>query len=86
MDSENEKIESIGNLISILEKFWRTVEYHHHIRLWYRGQSDEGWELKPGVYRDNFDVGPEEQRLEKEQQLTQDFRIQSASLIIPFRL
>lgn len=74
-------ITSLNKLLEILNNFWNTLDFHHHIRLWYRGQSDACWELKPGVYRDDFHVNSEPERLSKEQQLNQDFKVQSASLI-----
>ena len=76
------EITNVSDLLSILSAFWRQINFHHHIRLWYRGQSDENWELKPGVYREGFNVSTERERLEKEQQLTQDFKVHSASLLL----
>lgn len=81
LTTEKEYIAKLSDLLTILANFWKTVKFHHHIRLWYRGQSDESWELKPGVYRDEFHVNNEQERLTKEQQLMQDFKVQSASLL-----
>ncbi len=76
-----DEIRTLNDLLQIRDEFWKKVDFHHHIRLWYRGQSNKDWELKPGVYRNDFHVTSESKRLEKEQQLNQDFKIQSASLL-----
>jgi len=54
---------------------------HAHVRLWFRGHSKRGWQLQPAVYRSGF-PHEEAQRLRMEQHLTQDFRVQSAGLLI----
>lgn len=80
MENKSKEITNVTDLLEILFDFWRQIDFHHHIRLWYRGQSDDDWELRPGVYRESFNVSSEQERLEKEQQMTQDFKVQSASL------
>jgi len=75
------KITDLTELLEVLDDFWNSVNSHRPIRLWYRGQVNSQWGLIPGVYRDSFKVTTESQRLEKEQQLNQDFKVHSASLL-----
>jgi hypothetical protein len=52
-----------------------------HLRMWFRGQENKAWPLQPGVYRESFQAKTEDDRLERERQLTQDFRVESAGIL-----
>jgi len=74
---------NIRKVIHLLEKLDRMEsidQSHAHVRCWFRGHGDESWDLAPGVYRSDFPVTTEEQRLELEQRLTQDYRVMSAGI------
>jgi FRG domain len=72
-------ISSIPALLTELERL-ELNRAHAHIRYWFRGQP-VGFELRPGVYRQEFGVFKnEEHRFKKEQHLNQDFRVLSAGL------
>jgi FRG domain-containing protein len=75
-------IQSIQDLLSIFEEDRIAKWSHAHIRFWFRGHSNVGWKLVPGVYRPSFKAVDEEERLNIEQNLTMDFRIQSSGLRI----
>jgi hypothetical protein len=51
-----------------------------HVGVWFRGQPDESWDLVPGVYRADFPVNDEDERLRLERHLAQDFRVMSAGI------
>src|SRR6266404_9937397 len=53
-----------------------------HLRLWFRGQTNKNWTLQPGVYRPTFPMKTENERLGLERQLTQDFRVESAGILM----
>ena len=74
------EITSIKDLLEIVDDSKLTKEYHSHLRIWFRGHSDNSWQLMPGVYRANFICADEEKRLNKEQHLFQDFRVFSAGM------
>ena len=73
------QITSVSDVMDIIDKANIHNQLHSYVRNWFRGQTSH-FELKPGVYRNNFNVNSEDERLEKEQQLSQDFRVQSAGL------
>jgi hypothetical protein len=73
-------INSLQDLLELFDQEGVANERHAHVRFWFRGQPQFGWELRPGVYRPRFKATTEEQRLNIEQHLTQDFRIQSSDL------
>lgn len=62
-------------------KLGLAAERHAHVRLWFRGQSEAGLQLQPGVYRPEFPAKNEAERLRIEQHLAQDFRVQAAGLL-----
>jgi hypothetical protein len=74
------KIDSVEELLEEIRKAGFGL-HHAHIRSWFRGHANWTWTLTPGVYRDNFNVKSEQERLEKERHLTQDFRAMSAGLL-----
>jgi hypothetical protein len=51
-----------------------------HVRIWFRGQSGSGFDLKPRVYRDKIAKTNERERLDTERMLMQDFKLQSGAL------
>jgi hypothetical protein len=77
-------ITSVGgveDLLAFLKEQDVLKRAHAHRRAWFRGQSQKGWSLRPGVYRPEFgSFTKEEDRLQKERHLTQDFRVMSAGL------
>lgn len=73
------EIASIQDLLNILDEANIYQANHAYLRNWFRGQTSH-FDLQPGVYRKEFNVTTENERLEKEQHLTQDFRTQSAGL------
>lgn len=88
-------IDCVENLHTVIKAFSEQQErqHHTHVRLWYRGQPDEGWRLDPGVYRETFLTAEEkaeakgaatkveEIRLRKERHMTQDFQVEGAALL-----
>jgi hypothetical protein len=56
-----------------------------HVRAWFRGHTDESWDLVPGVYRSDFPAKTEDERLNLERVLTNDFRVMSAGLLRAIR-
>lgn len=74
------EITSIKDLLERIDDSKLTEQYHSHLRIWFRGHSDNSWQLMPGVYRTNFICADEDNRLDKEQHLFQDFRVFSASM------
>ena len=77
----NNEIHKVSDLIELISQTGLTKKGHSHLRIWYRGHEDETYQLKPGVYREEFQCASnEEQRLKKEQHLSQDFRIYSSGL------
>jgi len=84
------EITSVQKLLEAIAAFTKDRERHAHVRLWYRGQGDEGWRLAPGVYRPGFLTEkeargtPEEVELtclRKECHLTQDLHVEGVSLL-----
>ena len=74
------EISTVNDLLKLASEKTNQDSLHSHIRFYWRGHSDDSWELHPGVYRKSFNVKDEAARLSKERQLTQDFRIESAGL------
>ena len=74
-------IDSVAELIGRLKDLKLADKTHAHWRNWFRGHSRVGWQLEPGVYRDNFGsfTSPAD-RLNSEQRLYQQFRVMSAGL------
>ncbi|MGA9820166.1 MAG: FRG domain-containing protein [Desulfobaccales bacterium] len=81
MDVADNKIQSVEDLLTILKESGIANKKHAHIRTWFRGQSRSGLELKPGVYRKNFEKISESERLEHERHMSQDFKVESAGLL-----
>lgn len=85
------EIGSVQKLLETIDQFTKARGGRHaHVRFWYRGQADETWDLAPGVYRKDFLTADEskgtadaieKRRLLKERHLTQDFRVEGASLL-----
>jgi|SRR5271154_137773 len=75
----NDNIESLEDLSGLVRKI--KEDLHPHIRWWWRGQANKVWKLHPGVYRPNFPVKEEWERIQLENHLAQDFRVESAGLI-----
>jgi hypothetical protein len=75
-------ITGVAGLISLIDNSGLADRKRAHVRLWFRGHADVGWDLKPGVYRPKtFPVATEKERIELECQLNQDFKVQSAGLL-----
>jgi hypothetical protein len=51
------------------------------VRAWFRGQPEFGLPLQPKVYREEFPEHDEDQKLELERHLAQDFRVEAAGLL-----
>ena len=80
--STDGKITSVGELISLIGKSGLADRKRAHVRLWFRGHSNVDWDLTPVVYRPGkFPATTEEERMELECQLNQDFRVLSAGLL-----
>ena len=75
-------IENVNGMLSEIEKSGLMERPRSHVSVWFRGQA-RNFPLAPGVYRPSFNVASELDRLKKEQQLSQDFRLYSARLIQP---
>jgi hypothetical protein len=74
-------IMSVADFINELKRLKLADKSHAHWRNWFRGQPRTGWPLKPGVYRSSFGYySNEEDRLDTEQHLFQEFRVMSAGL------
>ena len=71
-------INSVEKLLAIVRKFSSRVGHHAHLRLWFRGQADATWKLTAEIFRDNVGTTESPKRLNLEQRLSQDFRIQAA--------
>jgi FRG domain len=72
-------ISSVPGLLTELKKL-ELNRPHAHKRYWFRGQPAR-FELRPGVYRQEFGVFKnEEHRFDKEKHLNQDFKVLSAGL------
>jgi len=59
---------------------------HPRLRWWFRCQQDWSWDLRPGVYRPDFDSRDpllEEDRLTKERHLFREFNEQARPLVQP---
>lgn len=75
-------INTISDLVNLIEETKLMNEYHSHLKVWFRGHADNKWKLEPGVYRKGFIESKknEDARLNKEQHLSQDFKIFSAGM------
>jgi hypothetical protein len=74
------EIRAVQDMLDKIRESGLADSAHAHVRLWFRGQSIQGWELKPAVYRSGF-PDDEAKKLLTEQHLTQDFRIYAAGLL-----
>ena len=79
----------ISEFLTAISKHRAQQASKWHNRFWLRGQPQDSWELRPGVFRDYFlreaddrwdDQKRYRERLKKERHLTQDFRVVSAGL------
>jgi hypothetical protein len=77
-----EEITNVGQLLAAIEKTGLAEKPNAHVRLWFRGQSNSTWKLSPGVYRPTFPATDEMERLRIERHLSQEFRIQSAGVLM----
>jgi len=77
----DKEIQSVGDLLKKIKESGIAREKRAHIRLWFRGHSRSGWELKPGVYRKSFEKLNEAERLLNERHMSQDFKVESAGLL-----
>ena len=76
------EITTVNVLLEELNGFFGSIILHPHIVAWFRGQSDSNWELHPAVCRSGFSVSTTKwEKFAKEQQLYQDFRVNSAQLL-----
>src|SRR5436190_13952864 len=75
------EVRRLQDLLDQIDKSGLAKLRHAHVRLWFRGHSKSGWELQPGVYRQDFPAKNEAERLGIEQHMTQDFRVQAAGLL-----
>jgi hypothetical protein len=71
----------LQDLLDLIGKSGYAERGKAHVRIWFRGQSEAKWALSPGVYRPTFPAANEEERVSIERHLTQDFRVQGASLL-----
>jgi hypothetical protein len=74
------EVSSVQSLLEEIEKSALTVQNHGHVRVWFRGHSQEGWPLRPGIYRGHLGKLTELDRLNVERHLSQDFLVQSSAL------
>ncbi len=58
------KIESIQDVLTIIDKAGIYTSPHSYLRNWFRGQTRQ-FDLQPGVYRKDFNVSSEEERLRR---------------------
>jgi hypothetical protein len=73
-------ISTVDELVRELNKR-RLDGVHAHWRYWFRGQARQDWSLTPGVYREEFgNFQNEDDRLNLEQNLNQQFKVMSAGL------
>jgi hypothetical protein len=73
-------ISSVTDLINEIAKSGFADRPRAHVRLWFRGQPQKDLSLKPRVYRGSFAKKNEDDRLDIERNLTQDFSILSSSI------
>jgi FRG domain len=73
-------IKCLSDLLSESSITTLTSKAQAHVRVWFRGQPTFGRPLMPGIYRSNVRVANEEERLQTECRLTQQFRVQSSGL------
>ncbi|MEJ7683062.1 MAG: FRG domain-containing protein [Segetibacter sp.] len=79
--TNKQEICRIADLMDAIVSTSLAKQGHSHLKIWICGHEDEKYKLQPGVYRDNFLPGAnQEQRLKTEQHLSQDFRIYSSGL------
>lgn len=67
------KIESVTGWIEKVDSLSEWQEHHAHKRLWFRGQTNATWALQPKVFRDDYKPTSEKDRLNLEQQASQEF-------------
>jgi hypothetical protein len=74
------RITSVADLLEKVANFKVLDEHHRHLRIWYRGQGNAEWKLRPGVHRDGF-ADDEVEGLKKEAHLIKDFRALGAGIL-----
>jgi hypothetical protein len=72
-----DSVESVAELLALLEKMKIDHYPRAHVRFWFRGQAQHGWPLKPKIYRFFKD---DKTRLRFERWMNQDFRVMSAGI------
>jgi hypothetical protein len=72
-DPADGQIFHVQDLLTAIRSMIPDASRQAHVRWWFRGQSNYSWPLVPGVYRPGFPGASEEDRLNTEQHLTQDF-------------
>jgi hypothetical protein len=72
-------ITSISKLLDAIAETKLSEQKHAHVRVWFRGQGNQGWLLEPGVYRPGF-AANEDERILNERHLSQDFLTMSVPL------
>jgi len=72
-------LDSVEALIKLLDRTPTTRDPHSHVRLWFRGQSNITWDLKPKLYRDDFRPIDEKDRHRIESHLNLDFKALSVA-------
>jgi hypothetical protein len=73
-------IQFIGELFNFVDESGLMKEPHSHIRVWFRGHSNEDYILSPGIYR--VDAQNENDRLSLERHLSQEFRALAAAHLV----
>lgn len=79
------KIESVVQLIELVELRPEHKAHHSHKRLWFRGQVNAAWDLQPKVFRGDYKPNGgsaheiERDRLVLEQHASQEFRALGAA-------
>lgn len=74
-------VKSVKDLLDRIADTGLAKSHHAHVKLWFRGHAGIDWELHPGVYRSGFSIAGEDERLRKEQHMSQDFRVEAAPLL-----
>lgn len=90
-------VRSVTDFLAAIHATKLMERQHAHVRVWFRGQCDEGWALRPGIYRDPIDklvgalaaplqrvgakIDEESERIILERHLTQDFQVEAAGLL-----
>jgi hypothetical protein len=74
-------ITSVESFLAEIGKIVSAKPYLSQLRLWFRGQAESRWKLQPAVYRPTFPLKTEGEVLQKERELFQHWRVQSAGIL-----